>query len=197
MVEDRALHQNGLRRFKGLKENFRSILQNLYKGLVSVAEPMYVRKEAARGETSPSVKQTRTNPVPLVLAKFQFTLYQIPFNTKSLERPASSLMLQSLQGRALDWDCPEPPGDCCMHYYLQVQLDQEKRLLDIMTVHQCELFWENLLRGKESKFSLQIETGVAKWQMDLEKVRISTTNKLHSLLTCCYLAAGEEGRNVC
>ena len=51
MVEDRSLHQNGFRRFKGLRETIRSVLQNLLKGLVSVAEPEYVRVEAARGKT--------------------------------------------------------------------------------------------------------------------------------------------------
>lgn len=49
MVEDRSLHPSGYRRFKGLKETVRSVLQNLYKGLVSVAEPPFVRAEADRG----------------------------------------------------------------------------------------------------------------------------------------------------
>ena len=135
--------------------------------------------ESRRLEVRLLISETnnRTYPVSTVLAKFQFTLFQIPFNPNSLERPASSLMLQCLRGRELEWECPDPPADCSLHYYLQLQLGEaEKRTVDIMTVFQCEVFWENLLRGKESKYSLQIETGVAKWQMDLEKVLIVIIN---------------------
>ncbi|KAI6649146.1 hypothetical protein LOD99_11515 [Oopsacas minuta] len=150
MIHDKSLHPNGYRKFKGMRDTVRSILQNLYKGLVAVAEPPFIRKEAAT-----------------VLAKFQFTIYKIP---SSPQRPASSLMLQTLGGRRLEWDYFDPPADCCLHYYLQLQLgDDGIRLVDIMTTFQCEMFWENLLRGKESKFSIQIERGVAKWQKDLEK----------------------------
>ena len=64
LVEDRSLHQNGFRRFKGLRETVRSTLQNLYKGLVSVAEPAYVRQEAARGKVQIYETNPRTNTVP-------------------------------------------------------------------------------------------------------------------------------------
>ena len=101
-------------------------------------------------------------------------------------------MLQSLRGRALEWDCPDPPADCSLHYYLQLQLDGDRRMLDIMTVMQCEVFWENLLRGKESKFSLQIESGVAKWQMNLEKVRLFT-DQLHSIYNILLPSYWEGG----
>ena len=170
MVEDKSLHPNGYRRFKGLTETVRSVLQNLYKGLVSVAEPPFVREEAARGAKMCRFK-VYTIHASSVLAKFQFTLYQIPFSPKCPEKPASSLMLQTGGGRPLEWEYLDPPPACCLHYYLQLQLGADgTRTVDVMTVSQCEVFWECLLRGKESKFCLQIEMGVAKWQMDLEKV---------------------------
>ena len=51
LVDDPKLHPDGFQRFKGLRETVRAVLQNLYKGLVTVAEPPYVREEAARGKT--------------------------------------------------------------------------------------------------------------------------------------------------
>ena len=80
-------------------------------------------------------------------------------------------MLQTGGGKSLEWEYLDPPTACCLHYYLQLQLGTDgTRTVDVMTVQQCEAFWERLLRGKESKFCLQIEMGVAKWQMDLERV---------------------------
>ena len=170
MVEDRSLYPNGYQRFKGLRDTVRSVVQNLYKGLISVAEPPFMREEAGRG-----VKMCRfkvyTIHASSVLAKFQFTLYQIPFSAKSPDRPSSSLMLQTGGGRHLEWEYLDPPPDCCLHYYLQLQMGADgTRTVDVMTMSQCEMFWESLLRGKESKFCLQIEIGVVRWQTDLEKV---------------------------